>query len=121
MIAAEHSFADRQALAAAELDMQWHFLSPTAPLQNPDDFEKQALDKTHLNVSYVPPRYRSTYFSHIWGGGYSANYYAYMWSEVLDADAFAAFVGRERGVQVRRPHPDLSHGVDLVLHQRNQR
>lgn len=79
-------------LAAAELDMQWHFLSPTAPLQNPDDFEKQALDKTHLNVSYVPPRYRSTYFSHIWGGGYSAGYYAYLWTEMLADDAYQWFV-----------------------------
>jgi peptidyl-dipeptidase Dcp len=78
-------------LAAAELDMQWHFLSPTAPLQNPDDFEKQALDKTHLNVSYVPPRYRSTYFSHIWGSGYSAGYYAYLWTQMLADDAFQWF------------------------------
>jgi peptidyl-dipeptidase Dcp len=79
-------------LAAAELDMQWHFLPPTAPLQNPDEFEKQALDKTHLNVSYVPPRYRSTYFSHIWGGGYSASYYAYLWTEMLADDAYQWFV-----------------------------
>jgi peptidyl-dipeptidase Dcp len=78
-------------LAAAELDMQWHFLAPTAPLQNPDDFEKQALDKTHLNVSYVPPRYRSTYFSHIWGSGYSAGYYAYLWTQMLADDAFQWF------------------------------
>ena len=78
-------------LAAAELDMQWHFLPPTAPLQNPDEFEKQALDKTHLNVSYVPPRYRSTYFSHIWGGGYSAGYYAYLWTEMLADDAYQWF------------------------------
>jgi peptidyl-dipeptidase Dcp len=79
-------------LAAAELDMQWHFLPPTAPLQKPDEFEKQALDKTHLNVSYVPPRYRSTYFSHIWGGGYSAGYYAYLWTEMLADDAYQWFV-----------------------------
>jgi peptidyl-dipeptidase Dcp len=79
-------------LAAAELDMQWHFLAPTAPLQKPDEFEKQALDKTHLNVSYVPPRYRSTYFSHIWGGGYSAGYYAYLWTEMLADDAYEWFV-----------------------------
>jgi peptidyl-dipeptidase Dcp len=78
-------------LAAAELDMQWHFLSPTAPLQNPDEFEKQALDKTHLNVSYVPPRYRSTYFAHIWGSGYSAGYYAYLWTQMLADDAFQWF------------------------------
>jgi peptidyl-dipeptidase Dcp len=79
-------------LAAAELDMQWHFLPPTAPLQKPDQFEKQALDKTHLNVSYVPPRYRSSYFSHIWGGGYSAGYYAYLWTEMLADDAYQWFV-----------------------------
>jgi peptidyl-dipeptidase Dcp len=79
-------------LAAAELDMQWHFLPPDAPLQNPDDFEKQALQKTQLEVSYVPPRYRSTYFSHIWGGGYSASYYAYLWTEMLADDAYQWFV-----------------------------
>ncbi len=78
-------------LAAAELDMQWHFLSPDAPLQDPDDFEKQALDKTHLNVGYVPPRYRSSYFSHIWGSGYSAGYYAYLWTEMLADDAYQWF------------------------------
>jgi peptidyl-dipeptidase Dcp len=78
-------------LAAAELDMQWHFLSPNDPLQNPDEFEKQALQKTHLNVSYVPPRYRSTYFSHIWQSGYSAGYYAYLWTEMLADDAFQWF------------------------------
>ncbi len=78
-------------LAAAELDMQWHFLAPDAPLQKPDEFEKQALEKTHLNVSYVPPRYRSTYFSHIWESGYSAGYYAYLWTEMLADDAYQWF------------------------------
>ncbi len=78
-------------LAAAELDMQWHFLTPQAPLQNPDEFEKQALDKTHLNVSYVPPRYRTTFFSHIWQGGYSAGYYAYLWTQMLADDAYEWF------------------------------
>jgi peptidyl-dipeptidase Dcp len=79
-------------LAAAELDMQWHALPPDAPLQKPADFEKQALEKTHLNVSYVPPRYHSTYFSHIWGSGYSASYYAYLWTEMLADDAYEGFV-----------------------------
>ncbi len=78
-------------LAAAELDMQWHSLPATASLQNPDEFEKQALEKTHLNVSYVPPRYRTTYFSHIWGGGYSAGYYAYLWTEMLADDGYQWF------------------------------
>jgi peptidyl-dipeptidase Dcp len=78
-------------LAAAELDMQWHSLPAGAPLQNSDEFEKQALDKTHLNVSYVPPRYRSSYFAHIWGGGYSAGYYAYLWTQMLADDAYQWF------------------------------
>jgi peptidyl-dipeptidase Dcp len=78
-------------LAAAELDMQWHFLTPADPLQNPDQFEKQALEKTRLNVGYVPPRYRTTYFSHIWASGYSAGYYAYLWTQMLSDDAYQWF------------------------------
>jgi peptidyl-dipeptidase Dcp len=79
-------------LAAAELDMQWHSLPSDTPLRKPDEFEKEALEKTHLNLSYVPPRYRSTYFSHIWGGGYSASYYAYIWTEMVADDAYQWFV-----------------------------
>ena len=78
-------------VAAAELDMQWHTLPASAPLQQPDAFEKQALEKTHLSLSTVPPRYRSSYFAHIWGGGYSAGYYAYLWAEMLDDDAYQWF------------------------------
>jgi peptidyl-dipeptidase Dcp len=78
-------------LAAAELDMQWHALPASAPLQQPDAFEKQALEKTHLFIAYLPPRYRSTYFNHIWGGGYAAGYYAYLWTEMLDDDAYQWF------------------------------
>jgi peptidyl-dipeptidase Dcp len=78
-------------LAAAELDMQWHTLPADAPLQNPDTFEAEALKKKQIALSYVPPRYRSSYFSHIWGSGYSAGYYAYLWSEMLDDDAYQWF------------------------------
>ncbi len=78
-------------LAAAELDMQWHTLPASAPLQNPDTFETQALEKTHLLISYVPPRYRSSYFAHIWASGYSAGYYAYLWTQMLDDDAYQWF------------------------------
>ncbi len=84
-------YAMTELLAAAELDMQWHFLQADAPLQNPDEFEKQALEKTHLDISYVPPRYRSSYFSHIWSSGYSAGYYAYLWTEMLADDAYQWF------------------------------
>jgi peptidyl-dipeptidase Dcp len=78
-------------LAAAQLDMQWHTLPPGAPLENPDDFEKQALQKANIALSYVPPRYRSSYFLHIWGDQYAAGYYAYLWSEMLDDNAFQWF------------------------------
>jgi peptidyl-dipeptidase Dcp len=78
-------------LAAAELDMQWHTLPASAPLQDPDAFETEALKRTHLALSYVPPRYRSSYFLHIWANGYQAGYYAYLWSEMLDDDAFQWF------------------------------
>jgi peptidyl-dipeptidase Dcp len=78
-------------LAAAALDMQWHTLPPTAPPQNVDQFELAALKSTHLYLPQVPPRYRSSYFMHIWGNGYAAGYYAYLWTEMLDDDAYAWF------------------------------
>ncbi|MGA3131429.1 MAG: peptidyl-dipeptidase Dcp [Terracidiphilus sp.] len=79
-------------LAASELDLEWHTLPTSAPLQNPDTFEVEALKRTHLDLSYVPPRYRSSYFLHIWANGYAAGYYAYSWSEMLDDDAFQWFL-----------------------------
>ena len=78
-------------LAAAELDMQWHTIAPTEPLQNPDTFEQAALERKKLALATVPPRYRSSYFTHIWSEGYQAGYYAYLWSEMLDDDAYAWF------------------------------
>jgi peptidyl-dipeptidase Dcp len=78
-------------LAAAELDMQWHTLPVSAPVEEPDAFEKAALERKHIALAIVPPRYRSTYFAHIWGGGYAAGYYAYLWSEMLDDDAYQWF------------------------------
>ena len=78
-------------LAAAELDMKWHTLPASAPIQKPDGFETEALEQTHLSLNYTPPRYRSSYFGHIWGGGYAAGYYAYLWTQMLDDDAFQWF------------------------------
>jgi peptidyl-dipeptidase Dcp len=85
-------YALTELLAAAELDMQWHTQSAGTHIDNVDVFEKEALTKTHLLISYVPPRYRSSYFSHIWSTGYAAGYYAYLWSEMLDDDAYQWFV-----------------------------
>ncbi|WEK18418.1 MAG: peptidyl-dipeptidase Dcp [Candidatus Pedobacter colombiensis] len=84
-------YALTEVLAAAALDMEWHKLSASAPLQDADKFETAALQKTGLNLSYVPPRYRSSYFLHIWSNGYAAGYYAYLWTEMLDHDAFSWF------------------------------
>jgi len=84
-------YALTEILAAASLDMQWHELPASAPLQDADKFEMQALTKTGLNLAAVPSRYRSSYFLHIWGNGYAAGYYAYLWTEMLDDDAFSWF------------------------------
>ncbi len=84
-------YALTEVVAAAELDMQWHTLPASAPVQNPDTFETEALEKTHLLIGSVPPRYRSSYFSHIWSTGYAAGYYAYLWSEMLDDSAYLWF------------------------------
>ena len=80
-----------EALAAAELDMQWHLLPASSPPQDVDVFEEQALEKTHLDLATVPPRYRSSYFLHIWANGYAAGYYAYSWTEMLDDNAYQWF------------------------------
>jgi peptidyl-dipeptidase Dcp len=76
-------------LAASLLDMEYHVLNQPVEV-SVNEFEKNAMDKYGL-INEIIPRYRSTYFSHIFSGGYSAGYYSYIWCEVLDADAFKAF------------------------------
>ncbi len=85
-------YALTELLAAAELDMQWHTLAAGAPKPNVDAFEAGALKATGTDLPQVPPRYRSSYFLHIWSNDYAAGYYAYLWAEMLDDDAYAWFV-----------------------------
>jgi peptidyl-dipeptidase Dcp len=85
-------YAVGESLSAAELDMQWHMLPASAPLQNIDAFETAALRKVHMDLEDVPPRYRSSYFLHIWANGYAAGYYSYLWTQMLCDDAFDWFL-----------------------------
>jgi len=82
-------FDTQEYLAATMLDLEWHMLGTNEIPDNVQDFEDKALAKYNLDMEAIPPRYKSPYFAHIFSGGYSANYYSYIWSEVLAADAFA--------------------------------
>jgi len=84
-------YALTEILAAVRLDMAWHSLPATAPIQDADVFEASSLAAAGLNLPEVPPRYRSSYFLHIWANGYAAGYYAYLWTEMLEEDAYAWF------------------------------
>ena len=108
-----------EVLAAAELDMSWHLLPATAPLQNPDDFERHALGVANLDIAAVPPRYRSSFFAHIWGNGYAAGYYAYLWTQMLDDDAYEWFdehggLTRANGDRFRRMVLARGNTADLA-------
>jgi len=102
-------FATTEYLAASLLDQAWHQLDakkvPTA--EGALEFEAATLRGAGVDFAPVPPRYRSTYFSHVFTGGYSAGYYSYLWSEVLDADTVEWFksnggLTRENGDRFRR-------------------
>jgi peptidyl-dipeptidase Dcp len=82
-------------LAASILDMAWHTIAQPQPGLDVNKFETQAMSAIGL-IPEIVPRYRSTYFNHIFNGGYSAGYYVYIWAEQLDADAFEAF--KEKGL-----------------------
>ncbi|MEZ9593709.1 M3 family metallopeptidase [Shewanella sp. 10N.261.52.F9] len=87
-------FATVEYMAATKLDLDWHTVTDFMP-KDAAKFEAESLNKMGL-IEEIAPRYRSTYFSHIFSGGYSAGYYSYIWSDILGADAFEAF--KENGI-----------------------
>ncbi|RZZ84147.1 MULTISPECIES: peptidyl-dipeptidase Dcp [Pseudoxanthomonas] len=119
-------YATTEYLSAALLDLSWHTLPADAPLQDVDKFEADSLKKYKVDLAEVPPRYRTTYFDHIWGGGYSAGYYAYFWAEVLDDDAFEWFkehggLSRKNGDIFRDKILSRGNTVDLATLYRDFR
>lgn len=105
-------------VSAAALDMDWHSVTNENQLLPVLDFEKQSLNNHGFNLSTVPPRYHTPYFAHIWGGGYSAGYYAYLWSETLDSDAWEWIeknggLTRENGDRFRKYILSVGNSVDL--------
>jgi peptidyl-dipeptidase Dcp len=90
-------FDTQEYLAATMIDLEWHLLGLDEIPGDVESFEENTLAKYNLDWDAVPPRYKSPYFAHVFAGGYSANYYAYIWSEILAADAFA-FMQEEGGL-----------------------
>ncbi|WP_340676523.1 M3 family metallopeptidase [Paraglaciecola sp.] len=106
-------------LAAALLDMEWHMIGADTKITDVAAFEKQALAKHGLNYAPIPPRYKSAYFSHTFAGGYSAGYYAYLWTEVFAADAFAHMqknggLTRKNGDEFREKILSIGNSKDLM-------
>ncbi|THD79374.1 MAG: M3 family peptidase [Phenylobacterium sp.] len=110
-------YAMGELIAAAELDMQWHVLGADAPKQDVDAYETKALKAGGVDYANVPPRYRTSYFLHIWSNGYAAGYYAYLWTQMLADDSFAWFeqhggLTRENGERFRKLILSKGHTED---------
>ncbi len=106
-------------LSAALLDMNWHSLNGVTQVSDVDAFEAQAIRREGLDIAAVPPRYRSSYFAHIFGGGYAAGYYAYLWTQMLADDGFQWFVeqgglSRENGQRFREAILSRGNSTDLA-------
>ncbi|MFG2698874.1 M3 family metallopeptidase [Kitasatospora sp. NPDC048407] len=102
MLAAENygqGFRTVEYLAAALLDWAWHSLPAGTVVEDAETFEARALAEAGVGMATVPPRYRTGYFNHVFSNGYSAGYYAYIWSEVLDAETVEWFRGGGREVR----------------------
>ena len=106
--------------------MNWHSLNVNALPQNVEQFEAEALIKEKLDLAATPPRYRSSYFSHIFGGGYAAGYYAYLWTQMLADDGYQWFVehgglNRENGQRFREAILSRGNSSDLETLYRDWR
>ncbi len=107
-------FATTEYLAAALVDLDWHSLPANAPEQDVVAFERQSLRKHRIDLPEIPPRYRTPYFAHIWYSSYSAGYYAYLWSDVLNHDSYDWFT--EHGGMTRA---NGSRFRDMILSRGN--
>jgi len=119
-------FMSTEYIAASLLDQRWHQLTPEQMPKDAIAFENTALKEAGVDFAPVPPRYRTTYFSHIFGGGYSAGYYAYLWSEVLDADTVEWFkenggLSRKNGDWFRQQLLSRGGSIDPMESFRNFR
>ncbi|MGF7151806.1 peptidyl-dipeptidase Dcp [Sphingomonas zeicaulis] len=117
-------FTFGELLAAAQLDMGWHSLGADAPKQDVNAFEAKTLAATGLDVTHVPPRYRTSYFSHVWGGGYAAGYYAYIWTDMLEENVYDWFksnggMTRANGQRFRDRVLSRGHSQDYGVMFRN--
>ncbi|UGB01788.1 peptidyl-dipeptidase Dcp [Leclercia sp. G3L] len=106
-------------LSAALLDMNWHGLAASEAPEDVEAFETAALEREQLHLSAIPPRYRSSYFAHIFGGGYAAGYYAYLWTQMLADDGYQWFVEeggltRENGQKFREAILSRGNSTDLA-------
>ena len=111
-------YSTTELVSAATIDMNWHSVTNESQFKPTLEFEKAVLAKYGFNLKEVPPRYHSPYFAHIWGGGYSAGYYAYMWSDMLNADAWDWIsthggMTRENGDRFRKYILSVGNSVDL--------
>lgn len=111
-------YSTTELVSAATLDMNWHSVTDENQLKPTLEFEKNVLNKYGFTLEAVPPRYHTPYFAHIWGGGYSAGYYAYMWSDVLNAAAWDYIsknggMTRQNGDRFRQYILSVGNSVDL--------
>jgi peptidyl-dipeptidase Dcp len=113
-------------VSSALLDMNWHTQTAETLPDDVDAFEQQAISRENLDLAAVPPRYRSSYFAHIFGGGYAAGYYAYIWTQMLADDGYQWFVEeggltRENGQRFREAILSRGNSSDLEALYRDWR